>query len=72
MVWDECTDLASLDRYIAGDGKTYQVPLYMQTEVKYFARGSAGAYTGLKEIRFLVPEAPLWLTESKSITWSCM
>ena len=48
MVWDECTDLASLGRYIAGDAKTYQVPLYMQTEVKYFARGSAGAYTGFE------------------------
>ena len=48
MVWDECKDLASLGRYIAGDGKTYQVAPNFQMEVRYFALGSALTYTGFE------------------------
>ena len=48
MVWDECNDLASLGRYVAGDGKIYQVALNIQMEVRYFALGSATTYTGFE------------------------
>ena len=44
--WDQCKELASLGRYIAGDDKTYEVALNTRTEVPYFAYGSATAYTG--------------------------
>ena len=45
--WDQCKELASLGRYIAGDDKTYEVALNTRTEVPYFAYGSATAYTGI-------------------------
>ena len=48
MVWDECKDLADLGRYIAGDGKTYKAALNTRMEVRYFALGSATAYTGFE------------------------
>ena len=46
--WDQCKELASLGRYIAGDDKTYEVSLNTWTEVPYFAYGSATAYTGFE------------------------
>ena len=46
MVWDECRDMASLGRYIAVDGKTYNVTPNHRMEIRYFALGSATTYTG--------------------------
>ena len=45
--WDQCKELATLGRYIAGDDKTYEVTINTRTEVPYFAFGSATAYTGI-------------------------
>ena len=45
--WDQCKELASLGRYIAGDDQTYEVTINTRTEVPYFAYGSATAYTGI-------------------------
>ena len=46
--WDQCKELATLGRYIAGDDQTYEVALNTRTEVPYFAYGSATAYTGFE------------------------
>ena len=56
--WDQCKELASLGRYIAGDDKTYEVALNTRTEVPYFAYGSATAYTGIAGNRLPVPDIP--------------
>ena len=45
MVWDECTDLASLGRYIAGDSKTYKVLLEHTNRSSILRSDSATAYT---------------------------
>ena len=45
--WDKCKELASLGCYIAGDSRTYEIPLNTRMEVPYFAHGSATAYTGI-------------------------
>ena len=46
--WDQCKELASMGRYIAGDGRTYEIPINTRTEVPYFAYGSATAYVGFE------------------------
>ena len=46
--WDKCKELASMGRYIAGDSRTYEIPINTRTEVPYFAYGSATAYTGFE------------------------
>ena len=46
--WDQCKELATLGRYIAGDDQTYEVSLNTRTEVPYFTYGSATAYTGFE------------------------
>ena len=40
--------LASIGRYVAGDGQTYVIPVNTRVEVTYFAYGSATAYTGFE------------------------
>ena len=46
--WNECKSLASLGNYIAGDNRTYEIPINQRTEVRYFAQGSATAYVGFE------------------------
>ena len=48
MHWDKCKELASIGRYIAGDLRTYEIPINTRTEIPYFAFGSASAYTGFE------------------------
>ena len=46
--WDKCEELASMGCYIAGDSRTYEIPINTRTEVPYFAYGPATAYTGFE------------------------
>ena len=48
MHWDKCKELASIGRYIAGDSRTYEIPINTRTEIPYFAYGSASAYIGFE------------------------
>ena len=46
MLRDDCKTMASLGRYVAGDGKTYNIPPNHRMEIRYFALGSVTTYTG--------------------------
>ena len=46
--WEQCKELATLGRYVAGDDQTYEIARNTRTEVPYFAYGSATAYTGFQ------------------------
>ena len=45
LAQNECRAL-EMGQYRAGDGKTYSIARNVRTEINYFARGSAKAYSG--------------------------
>ena len=58
--------MASIGRYIAGDGQTYEIPVNTRVEVPYFAYGSATAYVGFEGSQISCSEGAL-LIDGKEI-----